>query len=63
MPPLGPLYHQPVIVDRSLTKDPEVVFDAGSHTDAIRMKYSDLARIVNPKVGEFAICPGRTVAP
>src|SRR5262252_8900492 len=39
MPPLGPLYGQPVFVDKRLTTDPEVSFSAGSHHDAIRMPY------------------------
>jgi Ala-tRNA(Pro) deacylase len=57
MPPLGPLYGQRVFVDAELTKDPEVVFNAGTHADAIRMRYSDLAALVNPVVGEFGRPP------
>lgn len=60
MPPLGPLYEQPVFVERSLTDDPEIVFDAGTHTDAIRMRYADFAEIVEPTVGEFGRPPGRS---
>jgi len=58
MPPLGPLFGQRVFVDRSLTLDPEIVFNAGTHTDAIRMRYEDFARLVQPVVGEFARRPG-----
>ena len=58
MPPLGPLFGQPVFVDQSLTKDPEIVFDAGTHTDAIRMRYADFAEIVEPTVGAFGRPPG-----
>lgn len=54
MPPLGPLYSQPVIVDRSLTSDPEIVFNAGSHRDAIRMRYRDFEELVKPMVADFA---------
>ncbi len=53
MPPLGPLYGQRVFVDRSLTGDQEIVFNAGSHTEAIRIRYDDFARVVQPTVGEF----------
>ena len=31
MPPFGPLCKQPVVVDRCLTEDPEIVFNGGSH--------------------------------
>lgn len=54
MPPLGPLYEQPVVVDTSLTSDPEIVFNAGSHRDAIRMRYRDFEELVRPRVADFA---------
>ena len=40
MPPFGTLYGQPVFVDQTLCADSEIVFNAGTHTDAIRMRYS-----------------------
>lgn len=58
MPPLGPLYGQRVIVDASLTADPEIAFNAGSHRDAIRMRYRDFEQLVKPMVAEFGIAPG-----
>jgi Ala-tRNA(Pro) deacylase len=58
MPPLGPLYKQPVLVDKSLTADPEIVFNAGSHHEAIRMRYRDFEDLVKPIVAEFGIPPG-----
>jgi Ala-tRNA(Pro) deacylase len=54
MPPLGVLYGQPVYVDQALSEDPEIVFNAGTHTDAIRMRYVDYDRLVHPVVGAFA---------
>jgi Ala-tRNA(Pro) deacylase len=54
MPPFGPLYGQPVFVDRSLTDDEEIVFNAGSHREAVRMRYDDFDRVVHPTVGDFA---------
>ena len=59
MPPLGPLYGQRVFVDSSLAADPEVVFNAGTHTDAIRVRYQDLVKVVGPVVGDFGRAPGR----
>ena len=31
------------------------MFEAGTHTDAIKMSYGDYEKIVKPKVGTFAI--------
>jgi Ala-tRNA(Pro) deacylase len=54
MPPLGPLYRQAVFVDEALTMDDEIVFNAGTHSDAICMRYGDFASIARPIVGRFA---------
>ncbi len=59
MPPLGPLYGQRVYVDRTIAADPEIVFNAGTHNDAIRIKYADLSQLVSPVVGDFGRAPGR----
>lgn len=50
MPPFGNLYGLPVWIDESLTRDEYIVFNACSHSEAIRMKYSDFARLVRPRV-------------
>ena len=44
-------WNVPVFVDRSLVGDPELVFNAGTHTDAIRMHYGDFAELTRPIVG------------
>ena len=54
MPPFGNLYDLPVFVDQSLCKDKEIAFNAGTHNELIRMSYDDFARLVQPKVIEFA---------
>ena len=53
-PPFGNLYNLPVYVDQTLTRDEDIVFNAGSHTQTIKMKYADFARLVQPKVAAFA---------
>jgi Ala-tRNA(Pro) deacylase len=58
VPPLGPLYGQRVFVDRVIAQDAEVVFHAGTHVDAVRMRYSDLAALSTPVVGDFGRPPG-----
>lgn len=54
MSPFGQLYNLPVYVDTVLTGDEEVVFNAGTHRDAIRMRYEDFARLAKPTVCSFA---------
>ena len=54
MPPFGALYNLPVYMDESLAKDKEVVFNAGTHHDAVRMSYEDFAHLAEPKICSFA---------
>jgi Ala-tRNA(Pro) deacylase len=54
MPPFGPLYGQSVFVDVALVSKPKIVFDGGTHTEAIAMRWSDFARSTRPIVGSFA---------
>jgi Ala-tRNA(Pro) deacylase len=62
MPPLGPLYGQTVYVDAVLALEPEIVFNAGTHQDAIAMRWNDFVKMVNPIVGRFAEPPLDRVA-
>lgn len=54
MSPFGNLYGVPVAVDRALGEAKEMAFNAGSHTDTIKLRYEDFARLVKPKVGVFS---------
>ena len=54
MPPFGNLYDMEVYVSRSLAEDEEIAFNAGSHTELIRLAYKDFQRLVQPKVGRIA---------
>lgn len=54
MPPFGNLYGMEVFVAASLAEDDEIAFNAGSHTELIRMAYKDFERLVKPKVFEFS---------
>jgi len=58
MPPLGQLYSLPVFVDQALAADEEIVFNAGTHRDAIRMRYADFATLEKPRVASFADMAG-----
>ncbi len=54
MPPFGNLYRVPVYVDRSLTLDDQIAFNAGSHAELIQLAYEDFDNLVHPIVAEFA---------
>lgn len=54
MPPFGNLYGMDVYVAESLTEDEYICFNAGTHTELIRMKYEDFEKLVNPKVFKFS---------
>jgi Ala-tRNA(Pro) deacylase len=55
MPPFGDLYGIPTYVDRKLADEDYIVFEAGTHTDAIRLAYSDYEQAAKPRVEEFAV--------
>ncbi len=50
MPPFGNLYDMRTLVEESLTEDKEIAFNAGTHTELIRMSYRDFAELVEPEV-------------
>ncbi|MGE5362622.1 MAG: aminoacyl-tRNA deacylase [Bacteroidota bacterium] len=55
MPPFGNLYGLKVYVAELLSKDKEIVFNAGSHTELIKMDYSDFEKLVRPVVVKFEL--------
>ena len=50
MPPFVELYGLPIYVDESLAADEEIFFNAGTHHDAIRLRYADFAKLAKPFV-------------
>ena len=55
MPPFGNLYNVATYVDKSFTEDDYIVFEAGTHADAIKMSYADYARLATPMGASFAV--------
>lgn len=53
MPPFGNLYGMEVYVAESLTEEEEIAFNAGSHTELIKMAFKDFEQVVKPKVMAF----------
>lgn len=54
MPPFGNLYNLPIYVDKTLAEDETIVFQAGTHSDTMSMKYADYAKLVQPTVAQFS---------
>ena len=52
-PPFGNLYDLPVIMDKALEDDDHILFQAGTHEQAIRMDMGDYRKLVKPKVLDF----------
>jgi len=50
MPPLGPMYGLKVHVSAGLTRERDITFNAGSHTETVTMAYADFERLVHPAV-------------
>ena len=50
MPPFGNLYDIDTIVSEALTGDVEIAFNAGSHSEIIKMEYADYETLVEPDI-------------
>jgi Ala-tRNA(Pro) deacylase len=55
MPPFGHLYGVTTYLDQSLTGADNIVFEAGTHSDTIKMGFADYERLAKPQVADFAI--------
>ena len=55
MSPFGNLYQVPVVVDRGLGESEEIVFNGGTHTETVKMRYRDFAALVKPASGAFGL--------
>ncbi len=54
MPPFGNLYNIETYVAEVLEKNETIAFNAGSHTELIKLKYEDFKQLVKPKVFKFS---------
>jgi len=54
MPPFGNLYDMEVFVAESLAEEKEIAFNAGNHTEMIKLNYEDFVRLVHPRVFRFS---------
>ncbi|WP_456424731.1 aminoacyl-tRNA deacylase [Rhodocaloribacter sp.] len=55
MPPFGNLYGMDVFMAATLAEDEEIVFNAGTHTELVKMAFPDYVRLVKPIELQFAM--------
>ena len=54
MPPFGNLYGMEVYVAGSLAEVDQIAFNAGLHTELIKMAYADFEKVVAPKIARVS---------
>jgi len=54
VPPFGSLFDMPTICDERLVENAEINFNAGSHTESVRLAYSDYVRAESPRIARIA---------
>ena len=52
-PPIGRLYGMMTLMDESLVADDRVMFQAGTHSDAVWMTLAEYRRIAQPEMAHF----------
>ena len=60
MPPFGNLYGMSVYVDEELSRDREIVFNAGTHRELVRMSWADYDMLLHPKI--MKVATGTTIS-
>jgi|GEM_PF-116563 len=55
MPPFGNLYGVDVIAAKALTEDEEISFNAGTHTDMVKIRYDHFQESVQPRIVECSM--------
>jgi Ala-tRNA(Pro) deacylase len=53
MPPFGSLYNLRLVASEALREDEEIVFNAGTHRDVVRMKRADWQALEKPEWAAF----------
>jgi Ala-tRNA(Pro) deacylase len=54
MPPFGNLYGMEVYADDELEESVDIVFNAGVHTELLRLSWFDYRKLVTPVMGKLA---------
>ena len=54
MPPVGQLYGVEMFVAARFAQNEKIAFEAGTHSDAIKMNFADYARLAHITLADFA---------
>ena len=54
MPPFGHLYGVEMWVDGGFAQNTRIAFEAGTHSDAVKMSHADFARLAQARFADFA---------
>jgi Ala-tRNA(Pro) deacylase len=61
-PPFGNLFGMETYIDHTLAAQDDIIFNAGTHTDGIWMRFADYRRVARPVIAKIArpLEPSRT---
>jgi Ala-tRNA(Pro) deacylase len=54
LPPFGNLYGIPIYAEERLSKEIDLAFCGGTHTEMIRMPFEEFKRLADPRILKFA---------
>lgn len=54
VPPLDHWSGVPIIMDESMRVEGDILFQAGTHEDAVRLRFDDWFRAIQPRVASFS---------
>jgi Ala-tRNA(Pro) deacylase len=54
MPPIGSLYNMSVVVSKELAEKPDIIFNACTHTDCVKMAFPDFLKLVGATLAEVS---------
>ncbi len=54
-PPFGNLFNLPTVIDKTLERDDHIVFQAGTHAKAARLRMDDYRDLVHPRVFDLRL--------
>ncbi|MBN1816667.1 MAG: YbaK/EbsC family protein [Sedimentisphaerales bacterium] len=54
-PPFGKLYNLSTIMDKGLEKDDHILFQAGTHEQAVHMSLADYKKLAEPQILDIAV--------
>lgn len=56
-PAIGSLYNMPMLIAWQLAEKEDIIFNAGSHTECVKMNYKDYEKLAKPMVGDISDIP------